>query len=685
MLTADEPKVSVEYRIARPDGSVRRVRDRGFQVRDEAGVLIRLTGIVTDITERGEAQTASLRLAAIVESSDDAMISKDLHGLITSWSRGAEKVFGYTAQEMVGTPITRLIPADRRGDEAHILGRIRRGKSVEHFETQRQTADGRLIDVSVTASPIRDAMGHVIGASKVARDITAQRAAEQSIRVQAHMLDNGGQAVIATDLTGYVTYANRFAQELYGWPDAEMLGRKIMDVTVAQNTRDQAESIMERLHRGEAWSGEFQVQHRDGRQFPAFVTNTPLRNDEGAVIGIVGISEDLTERKQAAEAQAARQLADRGNAAKSEFLSRMSHELRTPMNAILGFAQVLDTEEGLSPDQHDSVGQILKGGSHLLNLINEVLDISSIDSGRLTISSEAVALAGLLEETAALLRPMSAEFNARIVLQSSNEECYVLADRQRLKQVLLNLLSNAIKYNRPGGSVTVRLNEQGAAAATARISVSDDGPGLTAEKIARLFHPFDRLGTEQTRVEGTGFGLVLAKRIVEHMGGVLGVESVVGEGTTFWVELPTAEPPLEEEAPAGEGIARMTTEISACSRALLYIEDNPSNVRLVTGILARRPGLRLLSAETGARGVEMAREHRPDLILLDLHLPDSQGDEVLRRLATDPRTGAIPVVMLTANAVPGVRDQMLAAGARAFIVKPMVIGEFLRMVDQLLA
>jgi CheY-like chemotaxis protein len=214
--------------------------------------------------------------------------------------------------------------------------------------------------------------------------------------------------------------------------------------------------------------------------------------------------------------------------------------------------------------------------------------------------------------------------------------------------------------------------------------VTDTGAGLSADRLARLFHPFERLGAEQTEVEGTGLGLVLARRMVEHMGGTLGVESVVGEGTTFWIELPTAEAPVEHEETVGDAIPAFGPEVPADARVLLYIEDNPSNVRLVTRILARRPGIQLLCAETGALGLKMAREHRPDLILLDLHLPDSHGSKVLARLAADPRTGAIPVVMLSADAVPGIRTEMLAAGARAFMTKPLDVRNFLAVTDKFL-
>jgi PAS domain S-box-containing protein len=448
----------------------------------------------------------------------------------------------------------------------------------------------------------------------------------------------------------------------------------------------------------------------DGQPRWLKTSKIPLRDGRGQVTAVLGIYEDVTEHKLAkleierlnaelearvsqrtSALQAATREAERANSAKSEFLSRMSHELRTPMNAILGFAQVLETEDGLSGEQRDSVGQILKGGSHLLKLINEVLDISGIESGRMTLSSEPVALHGVLDECLRLVGPLMAKTGVQLVAPSEDAlRLHMQADRQRLKQVLLNLLSNAIKYNRPGGSVTIIStvctgSEDGALPPVVRLSVTDTGMGLGPEQLARLFNPFDRLGAEQTRVEGTGLGLALARRMIEHMGGKLGVESVVGVGSTFWMELPRVEPPEEAHEEVMAEAALPPQSIAPTEkRVLLYIEDNPSNIRLITRILARRPEIELLCAETGALGLMMAREHCPDLILLDLHLPDSHGDEVLTDLRHHPRTAEIPVIMLTADAQPNTREHLLAAGARAFVTKPLEVRALLRTIDQCL-
>jgi signal transduction histidine kinase/CheY-like chemotaxis protein/CHASE3 domain sensor protein len=396
-------------------------------------------------------------------------------------------------------------------------------------------------------------------------------------------------------------------------------------------------------------------------------------------------------RKQAEEAlRQAREEADRANMAKSEFLSRMSHELRTPLNAILGFSQLMEMDESLNAEHRDSVDQILKGGRHLLGLINEVLDIARIEAGRMTISSEAVPVGELLQETFTLIKPLAVELEVRLEeTLSIQRERHVLADRQRLKQVLLNLVSNAIKYNRVGGKVTVSgskvadsSDENGGGRLC--ISVADTGLGMSPENLARLFTPFDRLGAEQRAIEGTGLGLTLARRMVELMGGRLVVESKLGEGSTFSVELPLVESPVEEhERTAGNADSAPVAQPQD-ARTLLYVEDNLSNLRLIERILAHRPGIKLIPAMQGRLGFELAREHAPDLILLDLNLPDISGQEVLARLRRDEKTRSIPVVIVSADATQGQIERLLAAGAQDYLTKPLEVARFLQVLDETL-
>jgi PAS domain S-box-containing protein len=408
------------------------------------------------------------------------------------------------------------------------------------------------------------------------------------------------------------------------------------------------------------------------------------RDDGGRPVRMVGVVVDVTERQHGEEAlNQAKQEADRANRAKSEFLSRMSHELRTPLNAILGFGQLLQRDD-LTEGQRESVDQVLRGGRHLLGLINEVLDVSRIETGSLALSQEAVNVDELLKETIDLTRPLAAERELRIEAPSQ-EGCSwtVRADRQRLRQVLLNLASNAVKYNRHGG--TIEFACQAAADGRLRILVRDSGPGVPADKLPRLFTPFDRLGAEMTDIQGTGMGLALSRRLTEAMGGTLTADSIEGKGSSFTIELARAEDPLEHYQQA---LAAQPTPVqhpdSGSERTVLYVEDNPSNLRLVKRVLAERGGVRLLTATHGGLVHDLVRQHQPDLVLLDQHLPDLGGEEVLRRLQADPRTAAVPVVVVSADATDGQIQRLLAAGASQYLTKPLDVAQFLEVVDQLL-
>jgi CheY-like chemotaxis protein len=376
--------------------------------------------------------------------------------------------------------------------------------------------------------------------------------------------------------------------------------------------------------------------------------------------------------------------AEQANQAKSEYLSRMSHELRTPLNAILGFAQLLELDE-LRDDQRDSVGQILSGGRHLLGLINEVLDIAAIEADRLPLSLEPVAVADVVGEAVSLIRPLADEHGILLVDAATTCQEHVHGDRQRLKQVLLNLLSNAVKYNRTGGSV--RLACSTTPGRRLRIEVADTGPGIAPAALERLFIPFERLTAEFTGVEGTGLGLPLSKRLAEAMGGTLDVATTVDQGSSFWVELPLTQAPIEHGTPQQDRPPHQQDQAEQAGRPLtvLYIEDNLSNLQLVEQVLRRRPGVTVISAMRPQLGLDLAREHHPDLLLLDLHLPDMSGQDVLRRLRADPKTAGIPVAVLSADARPSLITQLLDRGVRAFLTKPLDVKELLALLDTIAA
>lgn len=474
---------------------------------------------------------------------------------------------------------------------------------------------------------------------------------------------------------------NRAAEQMLGLSRDDLLGRSDAEVfppAIAQaftaadrralasrTTLDVTEDVVETPSRGA------RIFHT--KKIPVVSVTT------GEPEYLLGISRDVTDQKAAQEAvRSARAEAERASRAKSEFLSRMSHDLRTPLNAILGFAQLLEMEP-LTPEHADNVRQILKGGRHLLGLINEVLDIARIEAGHLSLSAEPVSVADAANQVVELVRPLAEPRHINVAVEENLDTAvHVHADRQRLMQVLMNLVGNAVKYNRDGGRVRLSWAVIGG---RVRLSVADTGAGIPAEKLSLLFQPFERLGADQSLIEGTGLGLAVSKGLTEAMGGSIGVSSVIDQGSTFWIDLPQTKPLATPEP------ARVPVPIdrrAVGSGTVLYVEDNRSNVRLLERLLARRGGIRLLTTASGEEAVRLANASHPDLILLDLHLPDIGGEEVLRRLWSSPMTRRIPVAVLSADATSRQSQRLLAAGAVAYLTKPLDLTHLLRLLDDTL-
>jgi signal transduction histidine kinase/ActR/RegA family two-component response regulator len=543
----------------------------------------------------------------------------------------------------------------------------------------------------------------VVDAAKADRitEVRRQEALLKTGALQNAILTSANFSIIATDEKGIIQLFNVGAERMLGYLAAEVVNRiNPSDIHDPQEVTARAQALSAefgttitpgfgalafKASRGIEDIYELTYICKDGSRFPAIVSITALRGDYDEIIGYLLIGTDNSVRKQVElELNRAMAVAERANLAKSDFLSSMSHELRTPLSAILGFAQLMESGTPMpTPSQKKSIDQILKAGWYLLDLINEILDLTLIESGKLTLSLEPSSLAEVMHECQAMVEPQAQQRGIRVTFPRSDIPYFVNADRTRVKQVLINLLSNAIKYNKVGGSVAVSC----IAGAPERICirVEDSGVGLPPHKLAQLFQPFNRLGQEASAEEGTGIGLVVAKRLVESMGGAIGVESTVGKGSVFWIELNLSAEPQFAAGPA-KLVAAAPAQVHADAqlRTLLYVEDNPANLMLVEDLIARRPDIRLLSAQDADRGIEMARAALPDAILMDINLPGISGIQALRILAEDPATARIPVIALSANAMPRDIAKGLAAGFSRYLTKPIKVDEFMDTLDLVL-
>jgi PAS domain S-box-containing protein len=487
-------------------------------------------------------------------------------------------------------------------------------------------------------------------------------------------------AILLLDPDGTIISWNTGAQRIKGYTADEIIGKHVSTFYPDEDVRaGKIEHELTEARRLGSFEDESWRVRKDGTRFWANVVITALYGEDGELYGFGKVTRDLTERRESElELDRARQEAENANRAKDDFLSRMSHELRTPLNAIIGFSQLLSLDP-LTTDQHDSVQHIGKAGEHLLDLINEILDISRIASGQLSLSPEPVGVTDLIREAVAMVTPLAASQGVRLTAENANG-LHILADRQRIKQVLLNLLSNAIKYNHADGEVSITWGK----GETGRllIRVRDTGGGIPEAMMDRLFQPFDRLGADTGSVEGTGLGLALSKGLVDVMGGVLTVQSSVGAGSTFTIDLPLAEPPVDRLEREREQAAAVRQQDGEPEMELLYIEDNLSNLHLVQRILEHRPAVALIPAMQGRLGLDLAVQHRPALVLLDLHLPDISGEEVLRQLKGHPATADIPVVVMSADASPGRVARLKDAGVDDYLTKPINVARFLATVDR---
>jgi PAS domain S-box-containing protein len=709
--------------IAR-DGREFDIADSCAPIRDAGNLVVGAVLVFRNVTSEYAAQLTLRDSSALVQT----ILSTVVDGIVTIHAQGGvvesvnpaiEHMFGYTAAELIGKGFGFLIPEldqDHHNvalahygvsDAARALGQ---GREVTGF---RKDGSYFPLEIAVSEMTLRG-QRYFTG---ILRDITARKQAEEALRkagaLQSAIFNSANFSSIATDAKGVIQIFNVGAERMLGYTALEVMNKitpaEISDPqeviarakTLSTELRTQIapgfEALVFKAARGIEDIYELTYIRKDGSRFPAVVSVTALRDAANTIIGYLLIGTDNTARKlveaerahldralqiKNIELEAARATADKANMAKSEFLSSMSHELRSPLNAILGFAQLIESGQPTpTQTQAGSIEQILKAGWYLLTLINEVLDLALIESGRLSMSMEPVSLPEVLMDCQTMIEPLASKRGIHLHFPVFSAPCFVEADRTRVKQVFVNLLSNAIKYNRLNGTVEVAF--KAAAHERLHITVRDTGEGLTAAKLSQLFQPFNRLGQEDSDEEGTGIGLVVSKRLVELMGGSIGAHSAPGVGSEFWIELNTAiahAHDLQSEAPLAIPAAQSLD--GAKMRTLLYVEDNLANMELVAQLIARRPDMRLLRAEDGVRGIALARTHLPDVILMDINLPGISGLQALGLLREDPLTKHIPVLALSANAMPRDIERGMEAGFYRYLTKPIKIGEFMQALDQ---
>ncbi|MCW8193244.1 PAS domain-containing protein [Proteobacteria bacterium 005FR1] len=605
------------------------------------------------------------------------------------WSERIAPLFGYIEGEVETSYENFLVavhPDDRQAVIDAVEACIERDQpyDIEHRVVWQNGTVRWLLE---RGAVIRDEFGQPLQMLGVVQDIDDRKRAELALAESERQLRQAQSiAHIGSWQANLITGELIWSGEVF-----RIFGYEPGSITPSVEAFRQAvhpddHELVRKSEEGALRTGSHDVVHRiilpDGRIRYVHELGQPEYDSEGRMEKLSGVIQDVTSRVEAQQSMvAARDEAERANQAKSEFLSSMSHELRTPMNAIIGFSQLLEADDELSEDQCENVGEILKASNHLLKLINEVLDLAKVESGRIELSLEPVEVRPIVEECVSLLSVVADKRQVRIV-PGEFSGLLVRADRTRFRQILLNLLSNAIKYNREGGSVRLLLADPNGG--RLRIGVSDDGFGIAADKIEALFEPFNRLDAEGGDIEGSGIGLTLSRRLAEMMGGTIEVESTLGEGSTFWIELPAESLSIEDDCELSASTPLATVRRSMRKNLILYIEDNPANLRLVNKILGRRDDIELITAHTSGLGIELAAAKKPDLILLDINLPGLNGYQVMNVLRANPDLCEVPVVAITANAMPRDLERGKKAGFVDYLTKPLDVDRFTSAISSVL-
>lgn len=709
------------------NGNEYSISDSCAPIHDRVGEVIGAVLVFRDVSKTYAIEQAlhdsTLLVRTVLDTVIDGIITIHARGgIIKTVNSAAEKMFGYTIGELKGNNFSMLIPEldkDQLNGTLEYYGASdveKAGGMAREVWGKKKDGSGFPLEISISELT-SDNERYFTG---ILRDISARKNAEKILvkenALQDAIFNSVNFSSIATDAKGVIQIFNIGAERMLGYTAVDVVNKitpadisepqeiiaraKALSVELDTSIAPGFEALVFKASRGIEDIYELTYIRKNGTRFPAVVSVTALRDRQGTIIGYLLIGTDNTARgiveadrllfDQALqdkndELHIAKIIAEKANLAKSDFLSSMSHELRTPLSAILGFAQLIESGIPIpTPAQKRSIDQILKAGWYLLELINEILDLTLIESGKLSLSIEPVSLAEVLHECQLMVGPQAKKRNIIVTFSQFETHFVVLADRMRLKQIIINLLSNAIKYNTENGTVTVLCTA--APPDSLHISIIDTGEGLAPEQIAQLFEPFNRLGKESLVEEGTGIGLVVCKRLIELMGGVICVESTVGQGSTFRIEMTLFDENKHLVKAGDSDEMYIPSEQDKENKfSLLYIEDNPANMMLVEDLIARRENIRLISATDGIHGIELARSELPDIILMDINLPGISGIDALKILIKDPLTAAIPVVALSANAIPRDIERGLEAGFFRYLTKPIKVNEFMGTLDLALA
>lgn len=646
----------------RPDGKRIWLTPYPTAMRDVEGRVVGGINMVVDISERKRAEMVTASLAAIVESSDDAIVTKDLNGVITSWNQGAERLFGYTAQEAIGQPITMLIPADRSQEEPEILARLRRGERVDHFETVRVRKDGTRLEISLTISPLKDSAGRIIGASKIARDITERKRAEEALReseARFRMLaDNISQLAWTCDSFGSVTWYNQRWLDYTGLSFDDMKGWNWSKVQHPDHLKRVVERVRRSAETGEPWEDTFPLRGKDG-QYRWFLSRAvPIRDEAGEIVCWFGTNTDVTEQRAAEEGL------KEADCRKNEFLAMLAHELRNPLAPIRNAVQILRLAGADMQAVHSASELMERQVGHMVRMVDDLLDVNRISRGKIELRRGRIELASAVNPAVEAARALYKSMNHELTVKLPPQPIYLNADPTRLAQVMGNLLNNACKFTNPGGRIWLTVEQEGESAV---IRVRDTGIGIAAEQLPRIFEMFMQVDTSLERsVSGLGVGLSLVKNLVELHGGTVEVHSAgLGQGSEFVVRLPVLTAPPQ---PPPARIFREPTLTRA--RHILVVDDNRDSATSLA-MLLKLTGNVTHTAYDGLEAVEAAATFRPDVVLLDIGLPKLNGYEACRRIREQPWGKDMVLIALTGWGQEEDRQQSREAGFNSHLVKPV--------------